>query len=165
MTPSHPAPLTPTVMFPQLVLTSKGFPSFLFIATSQFTSTCLVISVLRITGHVKVGAPALGSRPSARPQSGVTVSKRLYRRCSSSIGSLVWLGTAGHVMVEGTVQGTRSVVRAPVVSMPSTETMLRSNRGARVVFWKFPLFPFTARECSLALLYFSTCVDSRPFLF
>ncbi len=31
-----------------------GFSSFYFIAVSQFTSTCLVVSVLRITGHVKV---------------------------------------------------------------------------------------------------------------
>lgn len=38
----------------QIVLTTMGFPSFYFIAVSQFTSTCLVVSILRITGHVKV---------------------------------------------------------------------------------------------------------------
>ncbi|CAM9172120.1 unnamed protein product [Ectocarpus sp. 6 AP-2014] len=38
----------------KLVLTSKGFPSFFFIAISQFTSTCLVVNVLRLTGHVQL---------------------------------------------------------------------------------------------------------------
>lgn len=51
-TTSHSPP--PPTMLPQLVLTTKGFPSFFFIAISQFTSTCFVISVLRVTGHVKV---------------------------------------------------------------------------------------------------------------
>lgn len=43
----------------QLVLTSKGFPSYFFIAISQFTSTCLVVNVLRLTGHVQVCAKAV----------------------------------------------------------------------------------------------------------
>eukprot|EP00752_Nemacystus_decipiens_P007301 g6532.t1 len=38
----------------KLVLTSWGFPSFFFIAVSQFTSTCLVLSLARLTGHVKL---------------------------------------------------------------------------------------------------------------
>lgn len=38
----------------QLVLTTKEFPSFFFIAISQFTSTCLVLSLLNVTGHIKV---------------------------------------------------------------------------------------------------------------
>eukprot|EP00903_Cladosiphon_okamuranus_P008976 g8587.t1 len=38
----------------KLVLTTKEFPSFFFIAVSQFTSTCLVVSLARVTGHVKL---------------------------------------------------------------------------------------------------------------
>lgn len=43
-------------MFSQLVLTAMEFPSFFFIALSQFTSTCFVISVLRVLGYIKVSA-------------------------------------------------------------------------------------------------------------
>ncbi|CAM9335917.1 unnamed protein product, partial [Pylaiella littoralis] len=38
----------------KLVLTTKEFPSFFFIAISQFTSTCLVLSLLNVTGHIKI---------------------------------------------------------------------------------------------------------------
>ncbi|CAM9422346.1 unnamed protein product [Laminaria digitata] len=41
-------------MFPQLVLTTLEFPSFFFIALSQFTSTVFVVSMLRIMGYVKL---------------------------------------------------------------------------------------------------------------
>eukprot|EP00904_Undaria_pinnatifida_P012188 jgi/Undpi1/809/HiC_scaffold_10.g04273.m1 len=41
-------------MFSQLVLTAMEFPSFFFIALSQFTSTCFVISVLRVLGYIKL---------------------------------------------------------------------------------------------------------------
>lgn len=53
----------------QLVLTSKEFPSFFFIAVSQFTSTCLVVSLLRLTGHIKVGhgCRIVVQQESARP--------------------------------------------------------------------------------------------------
>ncbi|CAM9834973.1 unnamed protein product [Ascophyllum nodosum] len=44
-----------TVIFVnKLVLTAMEFPSFFFIAISQFTSTCFVISVLRITRKIKI---------------------------------------------------------------------------------------------------------------
>lgn len=52
----------------QLVLTSKGFPSFFFIALSQFTSTCLVVSLARLTGHVKVRQDCSMSWSSRRAQ-------------------------------------------------------------------------------------------------